>query len=91
MRLARLEDLAALSDVERAAGAAFRELGMAAVADDEPATVEAMLTYQRDGRAWVDADVPDQLPAGLRRIREHEAELGLDTWPRVAMRRALTD
>lgn len=168
MRLARLEDLAALSDVERAAGAAFRELGMAAVADDEPATVEAMLTYQRDGRAWVDADasgqpvayllldivddaahieqvsvhpdnagqgrgrklietaagwakqlgltaltlrtfahvpwnapyyarlgftvvLPDQLPAGLRRIREHEAELGLDTWPRVAMRRALTD
>ncbi|THJ68477.1 GNAT family N-acetyltransferase [Arthrobacter echini] len=126
-------------------------------AEDEPPTVHALLTYQRDGRAWVDVDdrvddaahieqvsvhpdhagqgrgrelietaarwagqrglaaltlttfahvpwnapyyarlgftvvPPDQWPAGLQRIREHEADLGLDAWPRVAMRRALTD
>lgn len=168
IRLARLEDLEVLPAVERAAGAAFRKLGMSAIADDEPSTVEALLTYQRDGRVWVDTDAsdqsvayllldivdeaahieqvsvhpthagqgrgrelietaarwaaqrglvaltlttfahvpwnapyyarlgftvipPDQLPAGLRRIREHEAELGLDGWPRVAMLRALVD
>jgi GNAT superfamily N-acetyltransferase len=28
-----------------------------------------------------------ELTPGLRRIRAHEAELGLDAWPRVCMRR----
>lgn len=31
----------------------------------------------------------DELTPGLRKIRAHEAELGLDRWPRVAMRREL--
>lgn len=31
-----------------------------------------------------------ELTPGLRTIRAHEAELGLDRWPRVAMRRDLT-
>jgi GNAT superfamily N-acetyltransferase len=31
----------------------------------------------------------EQLSPGLRRIREHEAARGLDTWPRMAMRREL--
>ncbi|MEU5399883.1 GNAT family N-acetyltransferase [Streptomyces sp. NPDC005963] len=30
-----------------------------------------------------------ELTEGLRRIRRHEAELGLDRWPRVCMRRSL--
>lgn len=30
---------------------------------------------------------PDQIGDGLRRVREHEAALGLDRWPRVAMYR----
>lgn len=30
-----------------------------------------------------------ELTPGLRKIRAHEAELGLDRWPRVAMRREL--
>lgn len=30
------------------------------------------------------------LTSGLRAIREHEAALGLDRWPRVVMRRGLT-
>jgi hypothetical protein len=36
IRLAREEDLPVLRDIERVAGEAFREIGMAAVADDEP-------------------------------------------------------
>lgn len=40
--------------------------------------------YARLGfRVLADGDVGPQ----LRRIRAHEAELGLDRWPRVAMRR----
>lgn len=164
IRSAREDDLALLPDIERAAGAVFREVGMAAVADDEPLSASELLGYQSDQRMWVatdqadrpvayllvdvvdDAahieqvsvhpgharrrlgqalidgvtawarqrglpaltlttftDVPwnapyyerlgfhtvlvDDLSPGLRRIRAHEAALGLDAWPRVAMRR----
>ncbi|MFJ2769135.1 GNAT family N-acetyltransferase [Streptomyces sp. NPDC087300] len=33
---------------------------------------------------------PDELTPRLRAIRAHEAELGLDRWPRLCMRRDLT-
>ncbi|MEV8319098.1 GNAT family N-acetyltransferase [Streptomyces sp. NPDC059900] len=159
-------ELPALQDIERAAGEAFRPLGMVAVADDEPPAVDLLEGFRAAGRAWVAdndgapvaylisepvdaaehieqitvhpraarhrigqaliehtaeralaagiqaltlttfADVPwnapyyarigfrvlgeDELTPGLRRIRAHEADLGLDRWPRVAMRRDLT-
>jgi ribosomal protein S18 acetylase RimI-like enzyme len=166
IRPATPDDLPALQDIERAAGAAFRDLGMAAVADDEPPALDVLDRYRRAGRAWVARDAGDrpvgylicepvdgalhieqvsvhpeaarrgvgrallayaaaraheqdltaltlttftevpwnapyytrlgfrrldeaELPPGLRRIRAHEAELGLDRWPRVCMRRAL--
>jgi GNAT superfamily N-acetyltransferase len=57
IRSARVDDLPALADIERAAGAAFRSLGMAAVADDDPPSVSELTEFQADGRAWV---VPDQ-------------------------------
>jgi GNAT superfamily N-acetyltransferase len=164
IRTARVEDVAFLPEIERAAGAVFREVGMAAIADDEPLPASELLAYQRAGRAWVAteefdhpvayllldivddaahieqvsvhpdqarrglgralieaaeawarrhelpgltlttfADVPwnapyysrlgfsvvaeDALSPGLRRLRAHEAELGLNAWPRVVMRR----
>jgi GNAT superfamily N-acetyltransferase len=164
IRPARVEDVAFLPAIERAAGAAFLEVGMAAIADDEPLPVSELLAYQQARRAWVAtddldhpvayllldvvddaahieqvsvhpdhagrglgralidaaaawvrqhglaaltlttfADVPwnapyyarlgfnvvaeDALSPGLRRIRTHEAERGLDAWPRVVMRR----
>ncbi len=166
IRSARAGDVAHLPAIERAAGAAFRDFDMAAIADDDPLPPDVLLGYQRTGRAWVatdnldrpvayllidvvdgaahveqvsvdpdyarrglgrcllDAaaawaqhrglkaltlttftDVPwnapyysrlgfevipdDELTPGLRRIREHEATLGLDNWPRAAMRRRL--
>ncbi|MEV7193779.1 GNAT family N-acetyltransferase [Streptomyces sp. NPDC093510] len=161
-------ELPALQDIERAAGEPFRALGMAAIADDEPPTVEELERFRRAGRAWaaVDeggaplayliaeplpdagalhieqvsvhpraarrgvgraliehaaeraraegataltlttfADVPwnapyyarigfsplaeSDLTPALREIRAHEAELGLDRWPRLCMSRGL--
>ncbi|WP_426005438.1 GNAT family N-acetyltransferase [Paenarthrobacter sp. NyZ202] len=162
IRLARVEDLPLLQDIERAAGEAFRGLGMDSVADDDPASLDELQVYAAASRAWVYADgldfpvayvlvdvvdgnahveqvtvhpdsarqglgrellhaariwgrghgmqrqtlstfrdVPwnapyyrrlgfEELDAGtwgpqLTRLMEHEAELGLTRWPRVAM------
>lgn len=167
IRLARPEDLPVLREVERSAGALFRDLGMHVVAEDEPPSVADLLAFQQDGRAWVATDAADrpvgyllvdvvdgaahveqvslhpahgrqglgralllaafawaerqglgavtlttfahvawnapyyqrlgfqvlredELGEGLRRLRDHEASRGLDTWPRVAMHRPLT-
>lgn len=60
IRTARPEDVAQLPDLERAAGSACRDLGMASIADDEPPTTGALLSYQRAGRAWVATDDADQ-------------------------------
>ena len=164
IRPATAAELPALQDIERAAGAAFRDLGMTAIAEDEPPALEVLDGYRRAGRAWVALDgngrpvaylvcepvdgalhieqvsvhpaaarrgvgrallahaadraledgltgltlttfteVPwnapyyerlgfrtltePELTPGLRRIRAHERELGLDRWPRVCMRR----
>jgi GNAT superfamily N-acetyltransferase len=159
IREASLTDLPALRDIERAAGVAFRDLDMAAIAEDEPLTLDELAAYQRAGRAWVYGDPPvsyiivdeidgyghieqvsvhpghsrrgigrllvdhagdwarsrglagltlttfaevpwnapyyarlgfeivTDLSPGLRAVREHEAALGLDAWPRVVMRR----
>lgn len=163
IRAARASELESLRELERAAGAPFRELGMDQVADDEPPSVAELARFVEDAGAWVVdedgapvayllvevldgaahieqvsvppgharrglgrallevaaawaadrglpaltlttfAEVPwnapyyerlgfetlgdDDLGAGLRRLREREAALGLDRWPRVAMRR----
>ena len=63
IRLARPDDLPALIDIEREAGAAFRDLGMAAIADDDPGSVAELARYQADGRAWVSVDAGDR-PVG---------------------------
>jgi hypothetical protein len=47
------EDLPTLQDIERAAGALFRDLDMQAVADDPPPDLETLRSFRRRGRAWV--------------------------------------
>ncbi|MFJ4918672.1 GNAT family N-acetyltransferase [Streptomyces sp. NPDC088725] len=165
IRPATAADLPLLQDIEVAAGAGFRAVGMDEIADDAPPALDVLETYRRAGRAWVAVDhadhpvaylihdevdgaahieqvsvhpaaarrrlgsglighlaeraasagltaltlttfaeVPwnapyyarlgfrtlaeDELTDGLREIRRAEAELGLDAWPRVCMRRA---
>src|SRR4051794_21223842 len=60
IRLARDADMAALPELERAAGNAFRPLGMAEVADDAPPTVAELSAFVHGGRAWVYTDEADR-------------------------------
>lgn len=166
IRTATVAELPLLRDIEWSAGEAFRDIGMAAIAADEPPAVDALARYQARGQAWAAVDEDDRpvvyliaepidgnwhveqvsvhadharrgigralldhvaraasaagrpaltlttfrdvpwnapyyerlgfrrlaeadLTPGLRAIRRREAELGLDAWPRVAMRRDL--
>lgn len=56
IRLARAEDIDCLPEIEVAAGVAFRDIGLADVADDAPPSVTDLLGYQADGRCWVAMD-----------------------------------
>lgn len=58
-------DLPALQDVERAAGAPFRDLGMPEIADDDPPTLDELERYRKAGRCWVAADEQDRPTAYL--------------------------
>jgi GNAT superfamily N-acetyltransferase len=65
IRSAKPDDLLDLRDLERAAGEAFRDLGMDAVADDEPPTIAELTTFQEAGGALVYADECDRPVAYL--------------------------
>lgn len=58
-------ELPLLQDIERAAGEPFRELGMAAVADDEPPSLADLERHRRDGHAWVAVDGTGRIAAYL--------------------------
>lgn len=51
IRAATEADLPALREIERAAGSAFAEIGMVAIAEDEPFSLAELRAYL--GRAWV--------------------------------------
>ncbi|MGW7249459.1 GNAT family N-acetyltransferase [Streptomyces decoyicus] len=53
-------ELPALRTIERAAGEAFRELGMAAIADDAPPSLAQLTSYQRAGRALAAYEEPGE-------------------------------
>lgn len=65
IRPAREDDLPALQDIERAAGKIFADIGMVAVAEDEPPSLETLRAFQRNGRAWVHTDAADHPVAYL--------------------------
>ncbi|WP_078874601.1 GNAT family N-acetyltransferase [Streptomyces sp. NRRL F-5053] len=56
-------EFAALQEIERAAGQCFRDVGMAAIADDEPPGDRMLRGYARAGGLWV---VDDEEDAGDR-------------------------
>ena len=73
---------------------------MAEIARYEPYPLPLLAAREQAGLLWVTADHVrggaverilghGELTPGLQAIRHHEAELGLDRWPRVCMRRDL--
>ncbi|MFE5297610.1 GNAT family N-acetyltransferase [Streptomyces sp. NPDC056632] len=56
IRVATAAELPMLQDIERAAGEAFRPLGMGEIADDEPLSLDVLEGYRSAGRAWVAVD-----------------------------------
>ena len=60
IRAARTDDGSDLREIERLAGARFREVGLDAVADAEPAPLEILARYATDGRSWVAIDESDR-------------------------------
>lgn len=60
IRLGVEEDLTRCQQIERAAGEAFRPLGMAAVADDDPPSLEELRRFVKSESLWV-ATVADEL------------------------------
>lgn len=65
IRAARRDELEKLREIERAAGSIFRELGMDAIADDEPPSTATLAGLQAAGRAWVSTDDADEPVAYL--------------------------
>ncbi|MBF6044047.1 GNAT family N-acetyltransferase [Streptomyces sp. NRRL B-1677] len=59
IRLAKKDDIPRLRDIERAAGRQFLDIGMRAVAEDEPPAPEVLRQYIDADRAWVHTDARD--------------------------------
>jgi ribosomal protein S18 acetylase RimI-like enzyme len=81
-------DLPLLQNLERAAGAPFRDLGMGAIADDEPPGLGTLEGYRRAGRCWVAADDRDR-PAGYLLAEPVDGALHIEqvsVHPRAARR-----
>jgi ribosomal protein S18 acetylase RimI-like enzyme len=59
IRAARSEDGPALQSIEVLAGRRFREVGLAAVAEDDPPSLDAFARGAADATAWVAVDQAD--------------------------------
>ncbi len=64
VRIATPDDLPRLPQIQLAAGTAFRDVGMAEIADNPPLTQPVLAGYQVAGRAWV-VTGPDDLAVGF--------------------------
>lgn len=86
IRAARSDELEKLRELERAAGSIFRELGMDAIADDEPPSTATLAVLQAAGRVWVATDDGDEPVAYLLvqviDARAHIEQVSVD--PRAA-------
>jgi GNAT superfamily N-acetyltransferase len=60
VRTASTGDLARLPAIQTAAGAVFRDVGMADIAGNPPMPLDALARYQQAGHAWVAVDRLDR-------------------------------
>ena len=63
IRASRADDGPTLQTIEILAGERFREIGLAAVADDAPLPISTLTAYADAGRSWVAVDERD-VPIG---------------------------
>ncbi len=77
IRLARVEELPALQEIERSAARLFAEIGFDAVANLDPLPLDFLQQQQRTGLVWVLAGVNDQ-PVGFAATRELDGALHLE-------------
>jgi len=56
VRPATTDDFARLQEIELAAGRAFADVGLPAIADDDPFSIAELEAYRRAGTLWVLAD-----------------------------------
>jgi GNAT superfamily N-acetyltransferase len=76
IRPPRLDELAALQDIERAAGALFLDVGLERVAADDPASIDELTAYLATGRAW--AVYVDDVPVGYALVDVVDATAHLE-------------
>jgi GNAT superfamily N-acetyltransferase len=60
IRPSRPDDGRALQEIERLAGVRFRDVGLPAIADAEPESIEELTQYADAGRSWVAVDDADR-------------------------------
>lgn len=87
-RFATFDDLSTIQEIERAAGAAFRTLGMETIAEDEPIGATAFEAFLEKGGAWVTAADDDSVIAYLL-VEQLDTALHVEqitVHPRVARR-----
>lgn len=65
IRPATESDLLLVQDIERSAGAPFAEIGMNVVAEDDPPSIDSLLQFVQNERAWVSTDGADRPVAYL--------------------------
>jgi ribosomal protein S18 acetylase RimI-like enzyme len=65
IRDARTSDFDAIIAIELAVGEAFREIGMAAIADDPPPSPMRLAEFMRSGVGWVETGDSDHAVAYL--------------------------
>jgi GNAT superfamily N-acetyltransferase len=58
IRVARVDELPILQDIEVAAGRVFRDVGMPEIAGDDPLPLDDLTRYREAGMAWVAVDTP---------------------------------
>jgi hypothetical protein len=85
IRDAEAAELPVLQGIDVATGQMFRDIGMPEVAEYDAWPLPD-LEHSR-ARLGFRILADDEITPGLRAIRQREAEIGLDRWPRVCMRR----
>lgn len=77
IRAATETEIALLQRIEERAGLPFAEIGMHAVAEDEPPAAELLAAFIADGRAWVWPDA-DNRPVGYLLLSVVDGEPHID-------------